>query len=296
MSGRLIAWLVASVVAGILLSQTFFVVGQTEEAVVTQFGEPQDLINEPGDEDPGLKIKIPFFQNVTILPKINLVIEPPQAEVICSDNNRLIVDAFVRYRIADPLKFYRTLHTKDQADVLVQPLINSSLREVLGGATQQSIISTRRAEMMALIMKDLSARAQRQGLGIQIIDVRIKRADYPTANQQAVFRRMSTGFEQQAAQNRAQGEQAKRTIMAEADKQVTITIAEATQQASAIRGEGDAKRAAIYAASFGKDASFAAFWRSMEAYQISLANGDTTMVLSPDSDFFKYFKNGPGSR
>lgn len=296
MNNRILLWILLPLVLGVVLSQTLFIVDQKHEAVVTQFGEPVRLINAPGNYDPGLKAKIPFFETVTILDKRNLVIEPPQAEVTCADQNRIVVDAFVRYRISDPLKFYRTLHNEAQADDRIQPLINSSLREVLGSATFHDIIATRRAEVMALTLKDLRLRAARQNLGIEVLDVRIKHADQPPQIQQAVFQRMTANLQQQAAQTRAIGEQQKREIVAQANKDVTITLATAYQQSTADKGEGDAKRATIMGAAYGRDPSFAAFWRSMQAYQIALANGDTTMVLSPDSDFFKYFKKGPGSR
>ena len=239
---------------------------------------------------------MPFVENIIPLDKRNQAIEPPQEEVISADQERLVVDAFVRYRIADPLKFYTRLRNEEVANDRLQPLINASLREVLGSATSKQIISENRAGEMRAILLDMRARAARSNLGIEVIDVRLKHVDLPAQNQESVFQRMITSRQQQAAQNRAEGEQQKRTIIAEANKEVTITLATANQESSATRGEGDAKRAQIFADSFGKDASFASFWRSMQAYQMAFANGDTTMILSPDSDFFKYFKNGAGSK
>jgi membrane protease subunit HflC len=207
-----------------------------------------------------------------------------------------VVDAFVRYRINNPLEFYRTLRSETNAAGLIEPLINSSLRQVLGAATANDIISGRRDALMAQTLAYVRNRATASHFGIDVIDVRIKRADLPAANQQAVYQRMKSNLEQQAAQVRAVGEQNRREIVAEADKQVTITLADATDEAYATRGLGDAESARIFAASFGKDPQFAAFFRTMQAYDASLSDTDTTMVLSPSSDFFKYFQKGPNAR
>jgi membrane protease subunit HflC len=207
-----------------------------------------------------------------------------------------VVDAFIRYRIADPLQFYRTLRNEQVAADRLDPLVNSSLRQVLGSASAADIISQRRDALMTQTLGDVRARAARSHFGIVVVDLRIKRADLPAANQEAVYNRMRSSLQQQAAQIRAEGEARKREITADADKQVTITLAAATQESSVTRGAGDADSARIFASSFGKDPSFAAFWRSLQAYETSLADGDTTMVLSPDSDFFKYFKNGPTAK
>jgi membrane protease subunit HflC len=301
MNQRLIIWAAAAVVVFLLLANTFFIVDQRQQVVVTAFGEPVRVINPPGraNYDPGLKAKW-FWESLVVLDKRNQAIEPPQETVISSDRVNLVVDAFIRYRIADPLKFYRSLRNETVAEDRLRPLINSSLREVLGSATQNEIVATQRAALMQAILRDMRVRAARSNYGIEVIDVRIKHADLPVPNQEAVFQRMITNMQQQAAQNRGEGEQQKRAIIAEANKEVTITLATANQEANSTKGEGDAKRATIFAASFGKDPSFAAFWRSMQAYRMSLggedtSSGQTTMVLSPDSDFFKYFKNGPNA-
>src|SRR5690606_31027593 len=211
-----------------------------------------------------------------------------------ADQERLVVDAFVRYRIDDPLQYFRTLREERIANDRIERLVNSSLRQVLGTATSTDIISGRRGELMQRILQDVSNRAESSRLGIQIIDVRIKRADLPQANQAAVFRRMQTSRQQEAAQIRAQGEQRKREIIASADKEVAITLATATEEAERTRGAGDAQRTRIFADSFGRDPGFASFYRSMQAYEAAFAQGDTTMVLSPDSQFFRYFERGPG--
>ncbi|HEY5290050.1 MAG TPA: protease modulator HflC [Caulobacteraceae bacterium] len=289
-------WLIALIAVfalAVVLANTFFIVDQREQVVVVNLGEPVRVINPPGAYDPGLKVKIPFVESVVTLDKRNQAIEASQEEVISADQQRLVVDAFVRYRIAAPLEFYRTLRDETIAKDRLEPLINSSLRQVLGAASASDIISRQRPQLMAKTLVDVRARAAAAHLGIDVIDLRIKRADLPAANAQAVYQRMRSNLQQKAAQIRAQGEASARGIMADADKQVTITLAKANEQAFALRGSGDAQAASLYASSYGKDPSFAAFYRSMRAYETALAQGSTTLVLSPDSDFFKYFKYGP---
>lgn len=254
------------------------------------------LINALNENDPGLKLKTPFLENVILLDKRSQALEADQEEIIAADQERLVVDAFIRYRINDPLLFYRTLRDDRTAADRIERLVNSSLRQVLGSADANQIVSGSRAALMEKTLADVRARAQTSKLGIQVIDVRIKRADLPAANQQAVFRRMQTALQQQATQTRAIGEQQKREIMAGADKEVAVTLASATEEAERTRGEGDAKRAEIFAQSFGRDPGFAAFYRSMKAYESALGQGDTTMILSPDSAFFRYFQKGPGAK
>ena len=261
-----------------------------------RLGEPVRVINAPGDPDPGLKMKVPFVENVVQFDKRNLAIEAAQEEITAADQQRLVVDAFVRYRISQPLLYYRTLRDEQTASDRIERLVNSSLRQVLGTATSNDIISGRREALLAETKKDVVARAAASRLGIQIIDIRIKRADYPPQIQESVFRRMQTSRQQEAARIRAQGEQEKREIIAGADKEVAITLATAREQAETTRGEGDAVRTRLFAQGFGKDPAFAAFYRSMQAYEASLGQGDTTMVLSPDSAFFKYFERGPNAR
>jgi membrane protease subunit HflC len=291
---RLILWGVGVVVAFVLAANTFYVVDQRKQAVVLRFGEPQRVVNAFRDNDPGLKIKAPFLENVILLDKRNQSLEADQEEIIAADQERLVVDAFLRYRISDPLQFFRTLRDERTAADRLERLVNSSLRQVLGSASSNDIIAGRRAALMQATRADVTNRARAARLGIEVIDIRIKRADLPQANQQAVYRRMQTSRQQEAAQIRAVGEQQKREIMASADREVTITLATATEESSKTRGEGDARRVAIFAQSYGKDPSFAAFFRSMQAYSGALASGDTTMILSPNSDFFKYYNNGPG--
>jgi membrane protease subunit HflC len=288
--------LLAVFIVVVVAANTFFIVDQRQQAVLVNLGEPVKVINPPGAYDPGLKVKIPFVESVVSLDKRNQAIEASQEEVISADQQRLVVDAFVRYRISNPLAFYRTLGNETVARDRLEPLINSSLRQVLGAASAANIISGQRAELMEQTLADVRVRAARSHLGIEVIDFRIKRADLPAANAQAVYQRMRSNLQQKSAQIRAQGEAQRREIIADADKQVTVTLAQANQQALTTRGAGDAESARLFAASFGKDPSFAAFYRSMQAYEGALGDDQTTLVLSPDSDFFKYFRLGPKAK
>lgn len=289
---RFIVMAVAALAMVILLANTVYVVDQRTQAVVLRFGLPVRTVNA-FEHDPGLKLKLPW-ETVLRLDRRNQPMEAEKEEIIAADQERLDVEAFLRYRISDPIQFYRTLRDERTADDRLQRLVNSSVRQVLGSTSSQDIVSGRRAELMRIIRRDVAARAQHQRLGIEVIDVRIKRADLPQANQQAVYRRMQTSRQQQAAQIRAVGEQQKREIIAGADRDVAITLATATEAAEKLRGEGEARRASLFAHSFGRDPAFAAFYRSLQAYDTALGQGDTTMVLSPQSEFFKVFENGPG--
>jgi membrane protease subunit HflC len=291
---QLTMWGIVAFVVLVVLSNTLFIVDQRQEAIVVRFGEPVRVINALGQAGAGLNVKAPFLERVIKFDRRNLALEADQEEVIAADQVRLVVDAFLRYRIADPLQFYRTLRDDHTAAARLEPLVNSSLRQVLGSSTSSDIVSGRRAELMQQTKADVARRAKASRFGIEVIDVRIKRADLPAQNQAAVYRRMQTALQQQAAQIRAVGEQQKREIIAKADKEVAITLAGAQQEAETTRGQGDAQRTRIYAQAYGKDPAFAAFWRSMQAYDAALGQGDTTMVLTPDSDFFRFFQRGAG--
>jgi len=278
----------------IVLANTLFVVDQREQAIVVRLGEPVRVVNAPpGQTGAGLNVKTPFLENVIKFDRRNLALEADQEEVLTSDQQRLVVDAFLRYRISDPLQYYRTLRDERTAQDRLERLVNSSLRQVLGTASATDVISGRRAVLMQQSKVDVERRAKASRLGIEVIDVRIKRADLPANNQASVYRRMQTQRQQIAAQTRAQGEQQKREIIASADKEVAITLATAQQEGETTRGEGDALRTRIFAQSFGKDPGFASFYRSMQAYEQGIGQGDATLVLSPDSAFFKYFQYGP---
>ncbi|WP_397415965.1 protease modulator HflC [Phenylobacterium sp.] len=296
MNPRLLALGLIGAVLAVVLAQTFYVVDQRQQAIVVQFGDPVRVVNAPGKNQAGLNLKIPFVEQVIKFDRRNIALETGQEEIITSDQDRLVVDAFVRYRISDPLQFYRTLRDEQTAADRLERLLNSSLRQVLGTVSDTEIISTRRSQLMQLARADMARRATASRLGIQIIDVRIKRADLPDQTRENVFRRMETSRQQEAARIRAEGEQRKREIIAEADKEVAITLATAREQSGQALGEGDGMRTRILANSYGRDPSFAAFFRSMQAYEQAFADGQTTMVLSPDSAFFRYFERGPTGR
>jgi membrane protease subunit HflC len=293
---QLWGWGLIGFVVLVVLANTFFVVDQREEAVVVRFGEPVRVIHALGQGGAGLNVKAPFLERAIKFDRRNLGLEADQEEVIAADQERLVVDAYLRYRIADPLQYYRTLRDDRTAAARLEPLVNSALRQVLGSTTSSNIISGQRAELMLQTRADVARRAKAGRFGIEVIDLRIKRADLPAANQAAVYRRMQTSRQQEAAQIRAVGEQQKREIIAGADKEVAITLATAQEEGETTRGQGDAQRTRIFAQSFGKDPAFAAFYRSMQAYDTALGQGDTTLVLTPDSDFFRYFERGPGGK
>jgi len=261
----------------VLLGSTVYQVDQRQQALVVRFGDPIRVV-----QSPGLHLKAPFLDQVLKFDNRNIDLNADQEEVIAADQERLVVDAFVRYRISDPRQFYRTLRDEVVARDRLERIVNASLRQTIGRANSEEVIAGKRAVVMAAIRDDVARQVSASNLGVQIIDVRIKRADLPEANQKAVFERMQTARQQEAAQLRAIGEQQKREI-----------VATATEEGEKIRGEGDARRAELFASSFGRDPNFAAFYRSMQAYEASIGQGDATLVLSPDSAFFKYFQRGP---
>ncbi len=279
---RMTLYGIVAAVALVLLSQTLYVVDQTQQAVIIRVGEVVRTVNASPDDGPGLKLKIPFLESRILFLKINQPLELNRREIITGNQERLMVDAFVRYRIDDPVRFYTRLGDQRTAADRLNLVVNASLRQVLGGASSEDIISLRRAALTRQMRIDLATRANASKLGIKVIDVRIRSADLPEANQDAVFDRMKTARQQEAARIRAEGEQKRLEI-----------IATATQEAETIRGQADAERSRLFAASFGQDPTFAAFYRSMQAYEVSMAKGDTTLVLSPDSAFFRYFSKGP---
>ncbi|MEI7931997.1 MAG: protease modulator HflC [Alphaproteobacteria bacterium] len=279
---QLIIIAIIAVGAVIALSQTLYEVDQTQQAVVLQIGRPVRVVNASGAH-PGLKAKIPFLENVIKFDRRSIALEPEAAEITASNQEKLMVDAFLRYRIKDPLLYYRAFQTDRNAEDRLDRLVASSLRQALGAATTDEIISSNRAEIMRRVRDDVDRRAKVSRYGVEIVDLRIKRADLPQANEEKVFNRMNTQRQQEAQQYRAMGDQEAQTILAEANKQASTT-----------RGQGDAERARIMAQSFGQDPGFAAFYRSLRAYENSLANPESVLVLSPDSDFFRYFEQGPG--
>jgi membrane protease subunit HflC len=296
--GAIAVLLLIAVVVGY---STFFTVDQTSQALVVRLGKPVRVITNPG-----LNIKIPFIDSVIYIDKRLLTVESPAQEVIAANQNdtnldaslvaqageRLVVDAFARYRITDPRKFYQTIGPAG-ADPQLVLLLNSTLRRVLGDATLIDVVRNKREQLMAQMRDQLDQAASE--FGINVVDVRIRRADFPEQNSQAVYKRMQTERQREAAEFRAQGAQKAQEIRAKADRDVTVIIAQANSQAEITRGQGDAESNAIYAQAFGQDPSFFAFYRSMRAYQSSMKGGNTNLVLGPNLDFFRYFGNQSGA-
>jgi len=270
------------VVLAVVAYQSVFVVQEINQAIVLQFGDPKKIITKPG-----LNFKIPFIQNVVYLDRRVLNLDNPPEEVIAADQKRLIVDAFARFKIVDPLKFYISVGNERVARSRLATIINSRIRSVLGTQKLATLLSTDRAVHMASIQNDVNAEAQ--NFGIKIVDVRIKRADLPQANSEAIFKRMQTEREREAKEFRAQGAEMAAKITSTADKEVTVILANANKQSEIMKGEGDGKRNEIFANAFGQDPDFFSFYRAMQSYEKALMGGDTSLILSPDSDFFKFF-------
>jgi len=274
----------AIIVIGIVIYLSLFIVKEINQAIVLQFGDPKRIIKVPG-----LQVKIPFIQNVVFLDRRILSLDPAPEEVIASDQKRLIVDAFARFKIVDPLKFYISVGNERVARSRLATIINSRLRSVLGTQSLATLLSEDRTKQMAIIQEGVNTEAEK--FGIEIIDVRIKRADLPQANSEAIYRRMQTEREREAKEFRAKGAEMAVTITSTADKEVTVILANAKKQSEIMKGEGDGLRNKIFAEAFGKDPDFFAFYRAMQAYETALIGGETSLILSPDSEFFKFFGN-----
>ena len=266
---------------------SLFTVYQTRQALVVRLGQPVKIVTEPG-----LNVKIPIVDSVIYIDKRILDLENPAQEVIASDQKRLVVDAFARYKIKDALRFYQTVGSIEGANSRLSTLLNSSLRRVLGGSTLTHVVRDDRAQLMARVRDELDREAQQ--FGISVVDVRIRRADLPEQNSQAVYQRMQTERQREAAEFRAQGSQRSQEIRARADREVTVLLAESQSKGEQTRGEGDAERNRIFAEAFSKDPDFFAFYRSMQAYEAGLRHNDTRLLLKPDSDFFRYFVDPAG--
>jgi membrane protease subunit HflC len=275
------------IVAAVLGYLSLFTVYQTQQAIVVRLGEPVRVVT-----DPGLNFKWPLIDSVITIDKRILDLENPAQEVIASDQKRLVVDAFARYRIQDALKFYQTVNSVSGANSQLSILLNASLRRVLGESTLTHVVRDDRAALMAKVRDQLDREAR--NYGIQVVDVRIRRADLPEQNSQAVYQRMQTERQREAAEFRAQGAQKSQEIRSKADRDVTVIVAEATSKGEQLRGEGDAERNRIFAEAFGQDPDFFAFYRSMQAYEAGMRSNDTRMVLQPDSEFFRYFVDPSG--
>ncbi|MGL5167913.1 MAG: protease modulator HflC [Afipia sp.] len=264
-----------------------FTVSQTEQVLLVRLGEPVRVVTEPG-----LNFKVPFIDTVISIDKRILDLENPAQEVIASDQKRLVVDAFARYRIKDPLRFYQTLGSIQAANIQLTTLLNASLRRVLGEVTFINVVRDERDVLMNRIQKQLDR--ETASYGISVVDVRIRRADLPEQNSQAVYQRMQTERQREAAEFRAQGGQKAQEIRSKADREATVIIADANSQAEQVRGEGDGERNRLFAEAYGKDADFFAFYRSMTAYETSMKGSDTRFLLRPDSEFFRFFANPTG--
>ena len=264
-----------------------FTVSQTEQVLVVRLGEPVRVVTEPG-----LNFKAPFIDTVISIDKRILDLENPSQEIIAFDRRRLVVDAFARYRVKDPLRFYQTLGSIGGANSQLAILLNSALRRVLGEVTFTHVVRDQRAELMQRIQQLVDREAQ--GYGIEVVDVRIRRADLPEQNSQAVYQRMQTERQREAAEFRAQGGQKAQEIRSNADREATVIVAEANSKAEQTRGEGDGERNRLFAEAYGKDPDFFAFYRSMSAYETGLRSNDTRFLLRPDSEFFRFFANPSG--
>ncbi len=268
-------------VLGVVAGSALFTVDQREQAIVFQFGNPKRVISEPG-----LHAKLPFIQDVRYYERRVLNLDPPVERVVLADQKPRLVDTYARYRITDPLRFFQTVRSEGDLRNRLGSIVNANLRNVLGNVNLASVLSEERADIMRAIRQTVNAQGQR--FGIEIVDVRIRRADLPNETSQAVYERMKTEREREAAEFRAQGFELAQRIRAGADREATVIKAEAEREAEILRGQGDAQRTQILNEAYGQDADFFSFYRSMQAYAASLTQG-SYMVLSPDSDFFRFF-------
>jgi modulator of FtsH protease HflC len=278
---------VLAVIVAIVGYSSLFTVYQTRLALVVRLGQPVRVVTEPG-----LNFKVPLIDNVIYVDKRILDLENAAQEVIASDQKRLVVDAFARYKINDALKFYQAVGSIEGANSRLSTLLNAALRRVLGESTLTHVVKDERAQLMGRVREQLDREAA--NFGITVVDVRIRRADLPEQNSQAVYQRMQTERQREAAEFRANGSQRKQEIQARADRDVTVLLADAQSRGEQVRGEGDAERNRIFAEAFGRDPDFFSFYRSMQAYEAGLGHRDTRMVLRPDTDFFRYFADPSG--
>jgi membrane protease subunit HflC len=282
-----VAALVVLLAVLVAIYSGLFSVRQTEQALVVRLGDPVRVVTEPG-----LHMKMPFVDSVISIDNRILDLENPSQEVIASDQKRLVVDAFARYRIKDALRFYQSVGSIQAANIQLTTLLNSALRRVLGEVTFTHVVRDERAALMVRIRDQLDREASIYG--ISVVDVRIRRADLPEQNSQAVYQRMQTERQREAAEFRAEGGQRAQEIRSRADRDATVIIADANQQAEQTRGEGDGERNRIFAEAYGKDPTFFSFYRSMNAYEAALKSNDTRFLLRPESEFFRFFRDPSG--
>ena len=284
-----VGWALAVIAVIVLITgySSLFTLYQTRQALVVRLGNPLGVVKRPG-----LHVKVPLIDSVIYIDNRILDLENSSQEVIASDQKRLVVDAFARYKIVDALRFFQTVSSVEGANSRLSPLLNSALRRVLGEATLTNLVRDERAQLMARVREQLDHEAQQ--FGVTVIDVRIRRADLPEQNSQAVYKRMQTEREREAQEFRSQGTQKAQEIRARADRDVTVLVADATSKSEQTRGEGDAERNRIFAEAYGKDPDFFSFYRSMQAYTTGLSQGETRLVIKPDSEFFRYFSDPSG--
>lgn len=279
----------AAIVVGVALLilgySSLYTIDMRQQGLLLQFGAPVAIVKEPG-----LHVQIPFVQNVVILPKQLLILEAPSEEVIAQDKKRLVVDAFARWRIVDPLLFYQAGKDMQNAQVKLGPILSSNVRDVLGSQTFSSMLSGKRAQLMLDIRDNVNRQAK--SFGIVVVDVRIRHADLPPQNSQSIFERMQQERKREANEFRAQGEEISQRIKARAEREVTVLTAEATRESEILRGQGDAQKTKILGDVYSQDPDFFAFYRSMRAYKDSLNSDNTTLVLSPNNDYLRYFGQG----
>ena len=282
-----IVTLILLFLGAIVLYSSIFTVSQTEQALVVRLGRPVDVVSEPG-----LNFKAPFIDTVISIDKRILDLENPSQEVIASDQKRLVVDAFARYRIKNALRFYQSIGSIQAANIQLTTLLNAALRRVLGEVSFINVVRDEREGLMTRIRDQLDREADQYG--IQVVDVRIRRADLPEQNSLAVYKRMQTEREREAQEFRAQGGQKAQEIRSKADREAVVIVADANSTAEQTRGVGDAERNRLFAEAYGRDPEFFAFYRSMSAYETGLRSNDTRFLLRPDSEFFRFFANPSG--
>lgn len=289
MRGFLATLVILLGLAAAAVYQAAFIIHQNEQALVLRFGEPKRVIKTPG-----LNWKVPVLDTVDYFDKRILDLETQTQEITASDRKRLVVDAFARYRIINPLLFFQTVRDERNVRNQLGPLVDAALRRVLGGASFQDLVRDRRDELMGEIAKQVNDEGK--NFGLEVVDVRIKRADLPEQNSKSVFDRMKAERNREAAEFRAQGDAEANRIRATAEREAVVIKAEATRKAEQVRGEGDAERNRVFAEAYGRDPDFFAFWRSMQAYEASMKSGDTRLVISPNSEFFRYFNDPTGKQ
>ncbi|WP_019906988.1 protease modulator HflC [Methylobacterium sp. 77] len=284
--------LILVAILAVAIYASVFTVGQMQQALVIQFGRVRTVLNQTGTEKPGLYFKVPFIENVVLFDKRVLDLDLPVQTLLTADRQNLEVDAFARYRIVDPLRFYQSANNVLRANTLLASFTNSALRNVLARSTRDAIVRTERSHLMNVIQGDVNTQAKE--LGVEIVDLRMTRVDLPAQNSSAVYKRMITERNREAADIRANGDQISATIKAKADRDVTVVLSEANQTAETLRGQGDGDKNRILVEAFGKDPDFFAFYRSMQAYETGLKGPDTRLVINPNSDFFRYFNDPQG--